>query len=97
MKPAASRGTRRRPSKSGFPAWPVLILLAAAAAFPPAGRSSEIPPAQSATYEYDVKAVFLYHFTRYLAWPEEIEPEAFTIVVLGASDILELPILKIIP
>ncbi len=63
-------------------------MLAIAAAFPAAGRSSELPPAQASTYEYDVKAVFLYHFTRYLAWPEEIAPEAFTIVVLGASDII---------
>ncbi len=43
---------------------------------------------ETATYEYDVKAVFLYHFTRYLRWPAEIEPEAFTIVVLGESGIV---------
>jgi hypothetical protein len=47
-------------------------------------------PAQGdpAAYEYDVKAVFLYHFTRYLQWPKPIEPDVFTIVVLGKSGIV---------
>jgi hypothetical protein len=38
--------------------------------------------------EYDVKAVFLYHFTRYLQWPEAVEPAVFTIVVFGESGIV---------
>jgi hypothetical protein len=45
-------------------------------------------------YQYDVKAAFLYHFTRYLQWPETDRPEAFTIAVLGKSGITA-PLLKI--
>lgn len=39
-------------------------------------------------YEYDVKAVFLHHFTRYVRWPAVPATEPFEIVVLGESDIL---------
>ncbi len=45
-------------------------------------------PAAPAGSEYDVKAVFLYNFTRYLQWPAESPPEAFEIAVLGDSPIL---------
>jgi hypothetical protein len=53
-----------------------------------AAQVSGLAQRDSSTYEYDVKAVFLYHFTRYLQWPEDIKPEVFTIVVLGESEII---------
>lgn len=40
------------------------------------------------SYEYDVKAVFLHHFTRYVRWPAVATDEPFEIAVLGESDIL---------
>jgi hypothetical protein len=54
------------------------------------GGARGAPPAQvgGAAAEYDVKAAFLYHFTRYLQWPKTAEPETFTIVVLGKSGIV---------
>jgi hypothetical protein len=85
---AALQTTGKRPSKSGSRFLLILILLGIAIAFLSAARSSESLQGEASTYEYDVKAVFLYHFIRYLQWPEEIEPEAFTIVVLGKSDIV---------
>ncbi len=42
----------------------------------------------STTYEYDLKAVFLYQFTRYLEWPPGEETDVFSIVVLGESEII---------
>lgn len=80
---------RMRPSGSGSPSRPALIVLGLVlAAALPAGSSS-LPPADSATYEYDVKAVFLYNFTRYVQWPEAVEAGDLTIVVLGESGIVE--------
>jgi hypothetical protein len=65
----------------------LLLLAIVVASFAAAGEDRPAP--QDASFnEYDVKAVFLYHFTRYMQWPEEAEPEAFTIVVLGRSEIL---------
>jgi hypothetical protein len=54
--------------------------LLAAGSFGQAGRS----PALS---EYDIKAVFLYNFTRYVQWPEASETETFTIAVFGESEV----------
>ncbi len=54
-----------------------------------AARGLARPAQATSASEYDIKAVFLYQFTRYLQWPEGIEPEAFTIVVLGESPIIE--------
>jgi hypothetical protein len=53
-----------------------------------AAQSVEPPQRDAATYEYEVKAAFLYHFTRYLQWPEGTATDAFTIVVLGKSAIV---------
>jgi hypothetical protein len=61
------------------------IVLAAPSAAPIFGQA----PGEDSTYEYEVKAVFLYNFTRYLHWPEKTGTEAFTIVVLGKSGIVE--------
>lgn len=78
MRPGGDGG--RRPALlAGLALVPAL--LAAAPAFGPV-------PVQDAAYEYQVKAVFLYNFTRYLQWPEEPADGAFAIVVLGRSDIL---------
>jgi hypothetical protein len=60
------------------------IALASAAAVP----SPEPAQGETSIREYDIKAVFLYHFTRYLQWPEDAEPEVFTIAVLGESGIV---------
>jgi hypothetical protein len=38
--------------------------------------------------EYDVKAVFIYHFTRYLKWPQAESPGPFEVVILGESAIV---------
>jgi hypothetical protein len=54
-----------------------------------AALPSGAEPEAAAGSEYDVKAVFLYKFTRYLQWPAGDEPEAFEIAVLGESPILE--------
>lgn len=45
--------------------------------------------------EYQVKAMFVFNFTKYIEWPDEVKNnEVFTIGVLGESDILE-PLEKI--
>ena len=38
--------------------------------------------------EYDVKAVFIHHLTRYLQWPQPESAERFEIAVLGDSPIV---------
>ena len=55
-----------------------------------AGPSSlpGLAPGGTSTYEYEVKAVFLYHFTRYLQWPEGAGADSFEIAVLGDSAIV---------
>jgi hypothetical protein len=70
--------------RAGAPRRATLLLLAAAAL---AAGPSTIPGADSPT-EYQVKAVFLYHFTHYLRWPEEATADGFEIAVLGDSAIL---------
>ncbi len=65
-----------------------MIALGLVLAAPLPLRSSGLPPADKATYEYDVKAVFLYNFTRYVQWPAALEPGGLTIVVLGESGIV---------
>lgn len=85
---AEFRAIRMGASRPAFPALPVLIMLGIAAAVPSAARSVPPPQAEISTYEYDVKAVFLYNFTRYVQWPEALEPEGLTIVVLGKSAIV---------
>jgi hypothetical protein len=84
----AIRGAgKKHPSRSAFPSWLTLIALGFALAVPSDGEPS-LPTAESAPYEYDVKAVFLYNFTRYIQWPEALEPEGLTIVVFGESAIV---------
>ncbi len=39
--------------------------------------------------EYEVKAAFLYHFTKYFQWPEDDRSDLLTIAVLGKSEILD--------
>jgi hypothetical protein len=45
-------------------------------------------PGDAGAYEDEVKAAYLYHFTRYLEWPGEQAPRAFDIAVLGDSGIV---------
>lgn len=71
-------GGRRRPSRR------LAVVLALACICAARGA----PSAQESAAEYDVKAAFLYHFTRYLQWPKAVEPDSFTIVVLGKSGIV---------
>jgi len=42
--------------------------------------------------EYDVKAMFVYNFTKYVEWPETSDPVVFRIAVCGNSDII--PVLQ---
>lgn len=63
-------------------------MLGLAMTYPAAGGSPGLVQEEGSTYEYDVKAVFLYNFTRYVEWPEALQPEGLTIVVLGESAIV---------
>jgi len=47
-----------------------------------------LPQEEASKLEYEVKAVFLYHFTRYLQWPKADAPGGFEIAVLGESAIV---------
>jgi hypothetical protein len=46
------------------------------------------PPDQTAASEYEVKAVFIHHLTRYLQWPRPEASGSFEIAILGESDIV---------
>ena len=81
MIPTGFRGTVRR-AATGF------LLALAVAAFPSAAALRPAAPVGPAPSEYDLKAVFLYNFTRYLQWPEEDATGAFEIAVLGDSGIV---------
>jgi len=81
-------GIRKNFSKFKFRSSLTLVLLGVAMVSLTTAQSSGPAQAETSSYEYDVKAVFLYHLTRYLQWPEEAEPEVFTIVVLGESGIV---------
>ncbi len=63
-------------------------MLGLAAISPAAERGRGLVQQEGSPYEYDVKAVFLYNFSRYVEWPEALEPEGLTIVVLGESAIV---------
>ena len=43
---------------------------------------------QGSGEEYDIKATFIFHFTKYVEWPDLESGEAFTIGVFGKSDII---------
>lgn len=66
----------------------MLIMLGLGMAVPGDGRVPGLPQEERTRFEYDVKAVFLYNFTRYVEWPEAVGPEGLTIVVLGESAIV---------
>lgn len=54
------------------------------------GARLSAPPTQPDTaYEYEVKAAFIYNFTRYLQWPPPDAPGTFEIAVLGDSAIVK--------
>ena len=38
--------------------------------------------------EFDIKAMFIYNFTRYAEWPVQLEDSVFRIGVLGRSEII---------
>ena len=67
----------------------MLLLLGLTVPAAPAAAATGPAPAGPAPSEYDLKAVFLYNFTRYLEWPEQGNGSgAFEIAVLGDSEIL---------
>ncbi len=84
---AGPEGKSPRKATGRNPASRIGVGLVAAALFiaPLLGQATE----EESRFEYEVKAVFLYNFTRYLQWPEEPEGEAFAIAVLGESGIVE--------
>ena len=59
-----------------------LVLLAAAFLF------GALKPGTDGN-EYQVKAMFIFNFTKYVEWPEEKEANVFTIGILGESEITE--------
>lgn len=77
---ARSRGRGRIPASACLTGF----VLAALSAAPLPGRAQ----ADRTSLENDIKAVFLYNFTRYLQWPRDDGAEPFTIVVLGESGIM---------
>ena len=44
--------------------------------------------------EYQIKAMFIFNFTKYVEWPENKDVNVFTIGVIGESEITE-PLEKI--
>ena len=40
-------------------------------------------------HEYELKATFIYHFTRYIQWPHTEGSESFDIGILGQSEIVK--------
>ncbi len=65
-----------------------MIALGLALAVPGDGRVPGLTQEERTRFEYDVKAVFLYNFARYVRWPESLESEGLTIVVFGESPIV---------
>jgi hypothetical protein len=81
------------PSKPGRRAGDGVVFLAAAvvAVVGLAGQHAPIQALQSdqvIASEYDVKAVFIHHFTRYLKWPQAGGSDPFEIAILGESAIV---------
>ncbi len=62
---------------AGFFRWFLAIAVAAVAAFVPARAQSERPT------EYQVKAAFLYNFTKFIEWPQDSPADNRTPIVLG--------------
>ena len=92
---SSSFGGSRKPSSSfGFRTSLVLIVLGISLVSLCAAQSSGPDQEETSSFEYNVKAVYLYNFTRYLQWQEEAQPDAFTIVVFGESEIVS-PLLEI--
>jgi hypothetical protein len=52
------------------------------------------PGNESGGNEYQIKAMFVFNFTKYVEWPEVNNPDVFTVGVIGESDIIE-PLEKI--
>ena len=46
-------------------------------------------PSQNPEYAYNLKAVFLYNFTKYLTWHSIEDENTFNITILGNSQIIE--------
>jgi hypothetical protein len=88
LKTAGIRGAAESLPRKGAAFFRSLIRLGIAGALLSAVWGFGQAPKDASSYEYDVKAVFLFNFTRYLEWPEDRGSEAFTIVVLGESGIV---------
>jgi len=43
---------------------------------------------QETTYEYHLKAVYIYNFSQYLTWPQDTPSDNFIIAVIGQSEII---------
>lgn len=84
---AQYRGLGKRFAKLASGISPILVLLSVSLCVPFSAYGSTRDAEDMSTKEYDVKAVFLYHFTRYLQWPKENESDVFDIEVIGRSEI----------
>jgi hypothetical protein len=62
-----------------------ILLLLAAFVF---GSFTTVPSGNEGN-EYQVKAMFVFNFTKYVEWPEEKSNDAFTIGIIGESEIIE--------
>lgn len=56
----------------------VCLCMQAVVIAPVFGQTGNAP-----TREYEIKAAFLYHFARFIEWPEEAEQEQIALCVLG--------------
>lgn len=81
------RSNRGRERRSGFALRAVALLIVAGVG----GHSKPLfarQAGQNAASEYEVKAVFIHHLTRYLQWPQPEPSGKFEIAVLGESAIV---------
>lgn len=84
------RGRRRRRTGASAGVWTAFFsVVLAAGTVIPAERPLSQAGGRSVPTEYEIKAVFLYNFTRYIAWPASPGDGAFTVTVFGESEIIK--------
>jgi len=82
-------GRRRRRKGASAAVLAALFGAGLAGAGLPAPRPSFQAGDRPVPTEYEIKAVFLYNFTRYVVWPASPGADAFTVAVFGDSEIVK--------